>query len=74
MKRADLFKTVVNVLMRCGVNEDAAVNRAGKDIGLAAKDAAAMAFTRNLTEDDDTRRLRWQHGDLVDNGKFTLED
>jgi len=36
--------------------------------------ASAMAFTCALTEDDDTRRLRWQYGDLIWKGHFTLED
>ena len=39
-----------------------------------AEHAAAVAFARNLTEDDDTRRLRWQYGDLYWKGHFTLED
>ena len=81
MKRAELKQVVQNVLDRCGVKDH---NTPGSlnvrnllvDASLpeAAATAAGMAFIRCLTEDDDTRKLRWQYGDLVDKGTFTLED
>jgi hypothetical protein len=74
MKRKDLEQVVVNVLERGGMHRDGALNTVAQNLPEAAKLAAAIAFTRNLTEDDDTRQLRWQYGDLYDNGTFTLEE
>jgi hypothetical protein len=74
MKREELVQIVVNVLVRCGRREDSARAVAIDNLSGIAQVAAALAFTRNLTEDDDTRQLRWQYGDLMDKGTFTLEE
>lgn len=73
MKKADLVKSVKNVLARCGeCGGDPEKIELG-NLPEAVKCAAALAWARNLTEDDDTRQLRWQYNDLHNKGAFTLE-
>ena len=86
MKRAELQKSIMNVLDRCGAktmekDDKLFVKITGDQEcwmqvnsleGIAAP-TAALAFARCLTEDDDTRRLRWQYGELNDRGNFNLE-
>ena len=72
MKRAELEQVVANVLERCG--SIAPALSFGMELDEKAIGAAAWAFARNLPEDDDTRKLRWQVGDLMCNDEFTLED
>jgi len=73
MKRNELWRSVFNVMERCGQTEELVVDHS-MPLEDAVRNAAAVAFARNLTEDDDTRRLRWQCGDLVFKGHLTLED
>jgi hypothetical protein len=68
MKRAELERVVLNVATRIGEGWNA------MELDEFAMAAAAGAFARNLPEDEDTRKLRWQVGDLMVNGEFTLED
>lgn len=68
MKRRDLIRAVGHILERCG---GVAIQAELED---EVKFAAELAFARCLTEDDDTRAVRWQVGELIDNGDFNLED
>lgn len=68
MKRRDLFRAVGHIFERCG---GVAIQGELED---EVKFAAELAFARCLTEDDDTRAVRWQVGELIDNGDFNLED
>lgn len=69
MKRRDLSKAAERIFERCG--EDITIQGELED---EVKYAAELAFARCLTEDDDTRAVRWQVGELIDNGDFNLED
>lgn len=74
MKKTDLVRSVKNVLARCGVCGGDPEKIEIGNLPEAVKCAAALAWARNLTEDEDTRNIRGQYNDLLKKGMFTFED